>query len=334
VAPVPESGDQAATPLARASEPVPAPESTPPAPARPDHLLGLPDLVEVEQVVRRAIDERRPELVDVIGNGEFTLAMRWPVAGGEVVLKRVPPFRTAEAATRYCTVTRDYITAIESAGVACVATELLQLDRPDGSAVVYHCQPLLEPGQLVSTVLRTETSAADHPVVSAVVGAIARVVRPHLAFDGQVSNWGWHDGRVWYLDLSTPFLLDEDDQLQFPDDAFDQEYPRFIRPLLARETRKWLPHYTELEFVLYDLVALLHREGLEAWCPAFVEVIERDHGIQIDIERARKNFASDARFYPVTHALRKLQRFWLQRTGRRYESLLTPTSSYAADRRS
>jgi hypothetical protein len=246
----------------------------------------------------------------------------------------VPPFRSAEAAAQYCAVTRDYVAAIEASGVACVTTELLQLERPDGSAVVYHCQPLLAPGQLVSNILRADTPAADHPVVTSVVAAVGRVVRPHLAFDGQVSNWGWHDGQAWYLDLSTPFLLDEHDGLQFPDDGFDLEYPWFIRPLLAREAHKWLPRYTELEFVLYDLVALLHREGLDAWCPPFAEAIKRQFDIDISLERARKNFTSDARFYPFTHALRKLQRSWLQRTGRRYESLLTPTSSYAADRRS
>jgi hypothetical protein len=301
---------------------------------RPDQLIGLPDLHEVEAVVRRAIDERRSDLVDVIGNGEFSLAMRWPVPAGHVVLKRVPPFHTVAAADQYSEVTRRYVDTIEASGVACLKTELLQLHRPDGSAVVYHCQPLLAPGQLVSNVLRAATPSPDHPVVAAVVDAVRKVVRPGVALDAQVSNWAWHDGRVWCLDLSTPFLLDENDELQFSSDSFDLEYPWFIRPLLAREARKWLPHYAEVEFVLYDLVALLHREGLEAWCPAFAEVIKRDLHIDIDIDRARKNFATDAKFYPVTHALRKLQRFWLQRTGRRYESLLTRTSSYGADRRS
>jgi hypothetical protein len=310
------------------------PEEAAAGSARPDELIGLPDLDEVEAVVRRAIDERRSDLVDVIGNGEFSLAIRWPVTGGEVVVKRVPPFHTVAAADQYSEVTRRYIATIEASGVSCLKTELLQLPRHDGSAVVYHCQPLLAPGQLVSNVLHAATPSADHPAVAAVVEAIGKVVRPHVAFDGQVSNWAWHEGRVWYLDLSTPFLLDESDGLQFPFDGFELEYPWFIRPVLDHETRKWLPHYTELEFVLYDLVALLHREGLQAWCRPFAEVIARLHDIDIDLERAAKNFASDAKFYPVAHALRKLQRFWLQRTGRRYESLLTPTSSYAADRRS
>jgi hypothetical protein len=299
----------------------------------PDVLVGVPNLLHVETVVRRAIDERRSDLVDVIGNGEFSLAMRWRVDGGQIVVKRVPPFRSLAAAREYCQVTRDYIDVIEASGVACVTTEVLTHERPDGSTVVFHCQPLLPADSLVSNILRAETPDADHPVVDAVVEAAGRVVRPGVAFDAQASNWAWHDGRVWYLDLSTPFLLDDDNNVRFPDDGFSQEYPMIVRPFLDRETRKWLPHYAELEFVLYDLVALLNREGLDDWCEPFAEAIRRRHAIDIDVERARANFRSDAKFYPVAHALRKVQRFWLQRTGRRYESLLTTTSSYGADRR-
>jgi hypothetical protein len=303
-------------------------------PASPEVLLGLPDPAEIEELARRAIDERRHDIVDIVGNGEFSLAMRWPVEGGDVVVKRVPPFRDAATAEQYCQVTRDYIGIIEAAGVACVRTELLQLERADGSTVVYHCQPLLSPDALVSNILRDHAPDADHPVVAGVIAAIGRVVAPRVAFDGQASNWGWHDGRVWYLDLSTPLLLDENDQLLFASDVFDLEYPWFIRPILAREAQKWLPRYAELEFVLHDLVALLHREGLDAWCAPFAAAIQRDLGIPISLDRARKNFQTDARFYPFAHALRKLQRAWLQHTGRRYESLLSPTSSYGVDRRS
>ncbi|MYR07924.1 hypothetical protein GTV32_17185 [Gordonia sp. SID5947] len=302
-------------------------------PSTPDRLIGTPHLHEVETVVRRAIDQRRNDLVDVVGNGEFSLAMRWRVDSGQIVVKRVPPFRSLAAAAEYCRVTRDYIEVIEESGVACVRTEVLTHERPDGSAVVYHCQPLMPPESLVSNILKAQTPDADHPVVEAIVDAAGKVVRPGVAFDAQASNWVWHGDRVWYLDLSTPFLLDEDDRVRFPDDGFSQEYPLLVRPLLDRETRKWLPRYTELEFVLYDLVALLHREALENWCEPFAAAIRRQHSIDIDIDRARDNFRSDARFYPVAHALRKFQRLWLQRTGRRYESLLTNTSSYGADRR-
>jgi hypothetical protein len=301
--------------------------------ARPDELLGLPDLEEIERTVRRAIDERRDDLVEVVGSGEFSLALRWPVDEGEIVVKRVPPFLSSAAAEQYCAATRDYIAAIEAVGVPCVRTELLQLEREDEAAVVYHCQPLLDPQTLVSNILRAGRPDAEHPVVISVVTSVGKVVGPGMAFDGQASNWAWHDGRAWYLDFSTPLLLDGDGGLPYSSDGFDLEYPRFVRGLLAREAQKWLPRYTELEFVLHDLVALLHREGLDAWCEPFAVAIQREVGIPISLPRARKNFRQDARLYPVTHALRKLQRAWLQRTGRRYESLLTPRSSYGLDRR-
>jgi hypothetical protein len=66
---------------------------------------------------------------------------------------------------------------------------------------------------------------------------------------------------------------------------------------------------------------------------AIRHAIKRQFDIDISVEQARANFESDAGFYPVTHALRELQRFWVQRTGPSYESLLTSTSSYGADRR-
>jgi hypothetical protein len=296
--------------------------------SRPDALIGLPDLEKVEHLVRRAIDEHRDDLLDVVGYGEFSLALRWPVDAADIVVKRVPPFASPDHAAEYRRITRAYIDTIEAAGVACVTTELLQLDRPDGKSVVFHCQPLLDRGQLVSNVLRASAPDPGHPVVTAVVNAVAKVVGPGVAFDGQCSNWGWVDDRVWHLDFSTPFLLGDDFNVQFEQSGFELEYPAFVRGLADREARKWLPKYTELDFVLADVVALLHREHLEAWCPAFAQVIRDELGITIDLAQAEKNYKSDARLYPFMHRLRKLQRFWLQHTGRKYESLLTDKSSY------
>jgi hypothetical protein len=298
-------------------------------PGQPDELAHLPDVSAVEALVRRAIDTRRVDLLDVVGHGEFSVAVRWPVDGGFVVVKRVPPFLTAAAAAEYRAITREYIDALEAVGVACVRTDLVQLDRDDGSSVVFHCQPLLAPEQLVSNILRADEPDPDHPVVAAVVDATVRATMPNLAFDGQCSNWGWVDGRVWHLDFSTPMLLDDDGRLRFDQDGFGREYPALVRRIFDREARKLVLSYTDPAFVLTDLVSLLHREHLEQWCEAFISVIRRDHGIEVSAAQAAKNHRIDRRVYPFMHALRKVQRSWLQRTGRRYESLLPTRSSYS-----
>mgnify|MGYP000680738311 CR=1 FL=1 len=287
------------------------------------------DLGAVERLVRRAIDERRTDDLDIVGYGEFSLAIRWSApVGDDVVVKRVPPFRSSFDADEYVRVTEEYIAALHGTDVPCLPTELRQLGREDGAVVVFHIQPCLRPQELVSNILRAGSPDDAHPALVAVIAAIGRAVRPGVAFDGQCSNWGWLDGDLRYLDLSTPMLLGDDGDLQFAQDGFAREYPVIVRRLLDREARKFVPKYTELDFVLNDFVALLHRDRLSQWCDAAIEAIRRIHGIDISAETARSNFRSDARLYPFVHRLRLLQRFWLQRTGRQYESLLPATSSY------
>lgn len=296
--------------------------------SRPDELNGLPDVAEIEAVVRRAIDRRRPELLELVGYGEFSLALRWTSNGVDYVVKRVPPFPTVESAAGYCEVTRDYIHTIEASGVDCVATELQQLDRPDGSAVVFHCQPLLDASLLVSNLLRETAPRDDHPAVKAVVTAIGDIVDDQVALDAQCSNWFWYDDKVWYLDLSTPLLLDDNKMVKFEIEGFAREYPMAFRPIVKSELLRLVPHYTDLAHVLHDLLANLHRERLVQWSHAFATAGGHQYGIELSLHKAARMFRSDARLFPWLQRLRRAQRFWIQATGRRYDSMLPAVSSY------
>lgn len=295
---------------------------------RPDKLEGAPDIAEIEAVVRRAIDRRRPDLLELVGFGEFSLALRWTSNGVDYVVKRVPPFPDAESAAAYCDVTRDYINAIEANGIACVATDLVQLDRPDGSAVVFHCQPLLDANLLVSNILRKTEPRDAHPAVEAVVAAIGDIVDEHMALDAQCANWFWYDDKVWYLDLSTPLLLDDSKMLKFEIEGFAREYPMAFRPIVRGELLRLVPLYTDLAHVLHDLLANLHREGLVHWSDAFAAASHRQYGIDLSFDKAAEMYKSDARLFPWLQWLRRAQRFWIQATGRRYDSMLPTESSF------
>jgi hypothetical protein len=304
---------------------------TPAMSNRPDSDLGAPDLHDVEAIVRQAIDDRATERLSVVGQGEFSLAMRWN-DGPEWVLKRVPPFRSLDAATEYCSITRGYMAQLQAKGVRCVATHLETVHRQDGSAVVYHCQPLLSSDRLVNNLVRASSpptlSGDAASAVAAISDAVVAAVAAPLGLDAQLSNWFWHDGEVWQLDFSTPLLLGPGGGIRFDTGAFLCDFPALLRPAVRREFASIAPKYLDQEYVLTDVVTNLHRDGLAPWCSAVAQLITDRHGIAVSTTLAEKRYRADARFYPTLLRLKRAERRWRRLTRRPYDSVLPETTSF------
>ena len=296
-------------------------------PTRPDRSLPTPDIPAIEATVRRAIDERNPDLLTVVGNGELTIALRWEHEGAPLVVKRVPPFPHRAAADEYTALVRAHVADLEQRGVRCVTTELHSLQRNDDTVVVYHCQPLLASELLADQILRADIESADHPVVAAVVDHVVRVVGDGIPLDAQIANWYWFEGQVWQLDLSTPLNVDERGDICFDSTGFQREYPAPLRRLVYKELMKVAPGFSEVDWVLTDILTQLHRQGLERWCPAVTDAAAR-RGRTIDPAEGKRRFDADAKFYPTLLRMKRLQRAWMQRTGRQYDTLLPATTSF------
>lgn len=298
----------------------------------PDVCLGPFDLDRLEADVRSAIDRRQPERLELVGQGEFSLAMLLPPSlargAGERVVKRIPPFRTRHQADEYCTLVASYIAALTDRGVRCVATETFVLDRDDGTAVVYHSQPRLDAAALVNNVIRSAPPDPGHPAVVAVIDAVVASASMPVAVDGQLANWFWHADEPWHLDFSTPLLLTADGGIRFDPWGFVREYPRVVAPLVKRELLRLAPCYTDPKFVLQDLTANLFREGLDHWAPATVRAIRERTGLDVTIDDSRAAFERDAKFFPTIQRFKRWQRAWIQGTGRRYDTLLPTTRNY------
>lgn len=305
---------------------------------RPDGGVGLVDLEQVEQRVRRAIDHHDASALDLIGNGEFSLAIRWfetsqddggPFEGGPpVVLKRVPPFRSKTLAEEYIDLTTAYIGAVVAKGVSVVATELLTLERPDGSYVVYHAQPCLDSAGIGAEVLRRSAPDAEHPLVTAVIKAVVNVVEPRVGLDAQMANWFWDGEEAWLLDLSTPMLLDDTQMVRFDVEGFLQEYPAPLRRIVLGEFRKLVPRYAAPQGVLTDVLAMLIREGIEPWRIPVIEAARRVAGIELSWEAAQASYREDRRMFPILLRIKRAQRMWIQRRGRQFDTLLPSKSTF------
>ncbi len=292
-------------------------------------IAGI-DLHEVEAAVGAAIRTGDASKLRLLGRGEISIVLGWPSAVPEHALKRVPPFRTRQMAETYLLACEQNFDILRSAGVGIWPTTLHLIERSDGTAVVYHRQPIADVEQLGTNVLRAAPPADHHPLLEAIIAATRAVVTPTVGFDVQAANWLWDGITATQLDFSSPFLLDEKrTDLLFDTSAFLREYPAALRPLVKRELTKLVRRFTTPEGALSDMVANLVKEGLEQWVDPAV-AIARTQGIVIDATEARKLLADDAKLMPLLLKVKRSQRWWVQHTGRSYDSLLPHDTTYDA----
>lgn len=86
--------------------------------------------------------------------------------------------------------------------------------------------------------------------------------------------------------------------------------------------------YTDVAFVLTDVMTQLHRMGMPAWCEAFAAAARARHGVHIDPAEAKKRCEADAKFYPTLLRMKRLEHRWRRLTGRRYDALLPDKSTF------
>ena len=267
--------------------------------------------------------------VRLLGHGEISIVLGWPTAAPECALKRVPPFRSAAAAQDYVAVCERNFALLRDAGVPIWPTELLVHPRDDGRHVVYHRQPIADSMQIGSNVLRAAPPADSHPLLDAIVRHTAAVVGPRIGFDVQVANWLWDGASAAQIDFTSPFLLNEaGDDLLFDTRGFAAEYPWIVRGYLRRELLQLVRRFTTPEGAIGDMVANLHKEGLQQWAAPALRSAKDQLGVTIDPDVPLKMFAADRKLMPFTLRLRKMQRVWMLRTGRSYDSLLPDRTTY------
>jgi hypothetical protein len=290
---------------------------------------ALPDLAVVESTIGSAIRTRSNDGVRLLGHGEISIVLAWPADAPEHALKRVPPFRSEAAATQYIGVCEEYLAVLERAGVPILPTTLHHTTRRDGSVVVYHRQPVADTTQLGTNVLRGTEPDADHPLLAAIVSHAQAVVEDRrVGFDVQAANWLWDGSCARQLDFTSPFLLnDTADDLLFDTSGFLREYPAALRGVLKKELLQLILRFTRPEGAIGDMVGNLFKEGLESWVDPAIEAARRA-GVVIRREDAQKMYDDDRKLLPLTLRLKKGQRFWLQHTGRRYDSMLPERTTY------
>jgi hypothetical protein len=282
------------------------------------------ELRALEDEVSAALAARDTSRLPLLGHGEISLVLGWPPGDPTVACKRLPPFRDAGAFERYAAVVRRYIDELRAGGVRVVETDLHQLVRPDGRVVGFHVQPVLPAHTLGAEVLRNGEPSHGHPILPAVIDTVARVTHPRLGVDAQLSNWAWLDGEAWQLDLTTPFLLDENRRPEFDLVPFLAGLPAPVRPLVRHEMLTMVRRWTSARGALLDMTANLLKEGLDPWVDPVVTEVNARVAPPISRDEAARVYHNDRRLWPVLLRLERVNGWWQRNVRRRPFDLLVP----------
>jgi hypothetical protein len=282
-------------------------------------------LAELDDQVVRALATGDESGLRVLGYGEITLVLGWPPDDPKYACKRLPLFAGPAAVDAYRAVLEEYLELLRASGIDVIDTELHAVVQPDGRVAAYCVQPALDAATIVPAVLRGADPADAHPALAAIVDAVYRVCNPSTGFDGQLANWVWVDGRLSYLDVTTPMLRDDAGRLRLDADLFLSAFPWLLR---APFRRLVLPgvveRFADPREVLLDLLGNMLKERLESWIPAALAAVNARVSPPITASEVRKFYADDARLWAAVLWVRRADRWWQRAVRRRPYPYLLP----------
>lgn len=272
-------------------------------------MVSEAELAELEAVVVAALEARDDATLNVLGYGEVSVALGWPIEDPRFVCKRTPPCSADEFAV-YRDLVREYIGRLEASGLAVAQTSIVPLDR-GGELIAYLIQPMFDPASLGHRVLTAAEPDPEHPFVVAVVEAL-QLVTPTLSIDAQVTNFSWDGSTLTLVDVGTPFLWDDAGQFRLDMRPFARMLPLPTRPVAIRELTKLVTRWNDPRRVGVDIVANLYREGLTQWVEPTVEALNRQLGPvePVTADEGRAFFEEDAKIWPLLKKLQVAERWW------------------------
>jgi hypothetical protein len=283
------------------------------------------ELRELESLVAKALAAGNESELEVLGFGEISLVLAWPQDEPRFACKRLPVFSDRLRFERYRRTLDEYLSSLGAAGVHTVDSSLRPVEHEDGTVAGYAVQPMLPPPTLGPNVLAHADPGPGHPLVAEVVSTTAAAVTPRLGLDAQLSNWAWDEGRLTYLDITTPMLWSADGRPLLDIDLLVRPIPWLLRGAVKRFLApRILDGYRELRGVFFDLCGNLLKEGLERWLPAFLEQVNRHLEPPMSVAEVQDYYRSDARLWSLLLRVRELDRAWQRRVRRRAYPFLLP----------
>ncbi len=294
--------------------------------ALPDPRLDAGDLAQLESRVGRALRSGDTDGLTILGYGEITLVLGWPVDAPSVACKRLPVFDDPGRARRYGDLVEEYCGRLTDRNIAVVPSRWRTTATADGATAGYVIQPVLDSASLAPRLV-AEAPDGGAGLFTTIVDRIVAIVDPDVGLDAQLSNWAVVDGEVHYFDVTTPLLADGSGRTRLDLGVLTSPLPAALRPIVRRWVAPGLiAAYHHPRSVVVDLVGNLLKERLDhAIAPALSAANARVTP-RIDRSEIDHWYRSDARTWDALLRLRRADRWWQRSVRRRDYPFLLPGS--------
>jgi hypothetical protein len=287
--------------------------------------LSPDELGELEAAVRHALVTHDDSALGVVGYGEITTVVEWTAVGGPVACKRLPGLSDAAAFEAYKDGVERYIAQLATTGVEVPETVVQHVTAADGTVTAYCVQAVLPPSSLVPCVMHERGQDEAVGIFGQIVARAEATVTDRVGLDAQLSNWAWHEDRLRYFDISTPFLRDEHGREAFDVELHIASVPWALRGLVrAFFLDTILDKFYTVRGGLMDLLGNMIKERLHELLPAFVEVANRVVSPPFKVAEIEKYYRGDARLWALLQALRRADRWWQNNVRHRPYPFLLP----------
>ncbi len=270
----------------------------------------------LESQVSYALETRDMSALKVIGFGEVSIALGWPVDSPQFVCKRTPP-ATQTQINNYAALIDTYIAGLAAIDIKCVDTTTLAVDSND-VLLGYIVQPFQPAELLADNVMRATEPSPDHPLLQELCGVLNKIT-PRLSVDCQFSNWTWDGTKLQLLDIGSPFLWDEEGNLDLEIAPFMAMFPWPIRSVVHKEMQTIAARWKEPRAVAVDVAASLYRIELENWMDAVLEAFNSKvvPDNPITATEARAIYDEDLKTWPRLKQMQRVQRAWQTKVRRK-----------------
>ncbi len=282
-------------------------------------------LEELDAALDQALRTGDTSHLILLGYGEISCVLQYGRGDETFACKRLPVFRDEPARAAYAAVFEEYLQVLADRGTMATPSKLVTLEGPGEGRRVYCVQPKLAGSTLLPQWLKTADDDAARSVFLDLVARFERVARGDVGIDGQLSNWALVDGKLSYLDVTTPMLRDTRGAEKLDVDLFLASLPWALRfPVKKLMIRDILDKYYVPRGIVLDLLGNLIKEKLEAKTALFLEALGERFSPRISEKEIRAYYADDAGTWALLQRLRRMDRAWQTKVRRRTYPFLLP----------